>query len=116
MLNEMEQAVLLIATLNELAARAKKGIVSYDDYVANRERCKGCVVYDSRETAPRRQAIVSDMIAAGSCLNIVSTYDDIFPGVRFSAVAEGEAPYIDVELPGGSSIVVEDGRWYVSGY
>lgn len=101
-------SVFIIGMLNELAEKTENGIIDFDTYVTDPEKYDGFLIYDKS----------NGMVVCDTCVDelhsdIVSYYD-FFDGVDIRVIEDDDS-VVDVNF-GRSSIVVENGRWYVSNY
>lgn len=104
-------SVILVGTLNSFADKTALGIIDFETYVTGTEKYEGWLVYDKSN-----MKIVCDMCVDEIHSDIVGYYE-FFPGADIHVVEDDYdgSLFVDVIVPSGE-IVVEDGRWYVSGY
>lgn len=104
-------SVLLIGALNTFAEETARGIIDFETYASDAEKYEGWLIYDKSN-----MKVVCDTCVDELHSDIVGYYD-FFPGVDIHVVEDDRSGdlFVDVTVPGGS-FVVEDGRWYVSGY
>lgn len=100
--------VFIIGMLNSFAEMTENGIIDFDTYVTDPEKYDGFLIYDNSNGR-----VVCDMCVDDLHSDIVGYYD-FFDGVDIRVI-EDEDIFVDVDF-GRSSIVVENGRWYVSNF
>lgn len=117
-MNYLARCVELVGLLNTLAEQSAVGILPFDEYVHSKlsgdgDDAERPIVFD-----PDNDKLVSDMCIDEIHDDIVGYWDGVFPGVSFKACDDGEGClFVDVTFEGaGGGVVVEDGRWYVSGF
>lgn len=93
---------------NNLAEKTENGIIDFDTYVTDPEKYDGFLIYDKSNGK-----VVCDMCVDELHSDIVC-YFDFFDGVDIRVI-EDDGIFVDVDF-GRSSIVVENGRWYVSNF
>lgn len=86
--------VFIIGMLNSFAEMTENGIIDFDTYVTDPEKYDGFLIYDKSNGK-----VVCDTCVDELHSDIVGYYDF----------------FVDVDF-GRSSIVVENGRWYVSNF
>lgn len=91
--------VFIIGMLNSFAEKTENGIIDFDTYVTDPEKYDGFLIYDKSNGK-----VVCDIVG----------YYDFFDGVDIRVI-EDDGIFVDVDF-GRSSIVVENGRWYVSNF
>ena len=99
--------VFIIGMLNSFA-ETENGIIDFDTYVTDPEKYDGFLIYDKSNGK-----VVCDMCVDELHSDIVGYYD-FFDGVDIRVI-EDDGIFVDVDF-GRSSIVVENGRWYVSNF
>ena len=100
--------VFIIGMLNSFAEKTENGIIDFDTYVTDPEKYDGFLIYDKSNGK-----VVCDMCVDELHSDIVG-YFDFFDGVDIRVI-EDDGIFVDVDF-GRSSIVVENGRWYVSNF
>lgn len=100
--------VFIIGMLNSFAEMTENGIIDFDTYVTDLEKYDGFLIYDKSNGK-----VVCDMCVDELHSDIVGYYD-FFGGVDIRVI-EDDGIFVDVDF-GKSSIVVENGRWYISNY
>lgn len=100
--------VFIIGMLNSFAEKTENGIIDFDTYVTDSEKYDGFLIYDKSNGK-----VVCDMCVDELHSDIVG-YFDFFDGVDIRVI-EDDGIFVDVDF-GRSSIVVENGRWYVSNF
>ena len=100
--------VFIIGMLNSFAEKTENGIIDFDTYVTDPEKYDGFLIYDKSNGK-----VVCDTCVDELHSDIVGYYD-FFDGVDIRVI-EDDGIFVDVDF-GRSSIVVENGRWYVSNF
>ena len=100
--------VFIIGMLNSFAEKTENGIIDFDTYVTDPEKYDGFLIYDKSNGK-----VVCDMCVDELHSDIVDYYD-FFDGVDIRVI-EDDGIFVDVDF-GRSSIVVENGHWYVSNF
>ena len=98
--------VFIIGMLNSFAEMTENGIIDFDTYVTDPEKYDGFLIYDKSNGK-----VVCDTCVDELHSDIVSYYD-FFDGVDIRVI-EDDGIFVDF---GRSSIVVENGRWYISNF
>lgn len=83
--------VFIIGMLNSFAEMTENGIIDFDTYVTDPEKYDGFLIYDKS----------NGKVVCDTCVDI--------------RVIEDDGIFVDVDF-GRSSIVVENGRWYISNF
>ena len=99
--------------LNSFAEMTENGIIGFDTYVEGdrKVRCRRKSPMSGDDKSNGK--VVCDMCVDELHSDIVGYYD-FFDGVDIRVI-EDDGIFVDVDF-GRSSIVVENGRWYVSNF
>ena len=106
------QSVFLIGMLNDFAEKTEHGIIDFDTYASAPDKYDGWLIYDKSNMKVVDGTLVDEL----HC-DIVGYYD-FFSGVEIRVCSDEmdeSALWVEVDF-GRASIVVENGRWYVSEY
>ena len=119
----MENTVVikLIAFLNDMAEKSKKGFIPFSKLTEDKEDEAG-IIYDDSTPLECRYGCQTTYPAVCDCIvddehsDIISTWDDIFAKYGFTVqiVEDDEETWMEVssEEDSNFSIVVENGKWY----
>lgn len=102
----------LISVLNDISGKLCNGIMDFADC---KDLSKDMILYNSNSCNRVGYRIVLDALIDELHHDIISYYDDYTSLPIGLIIDEDDAPYIEVLLENGASIIVENGSWYYCG-